>query len=126
MFGAVADKVSDTVTCGIAPAVVLVRSQQKPQGALPGVAAAAYLAACAWRTKRTGIGPRRSHVFHGLPDVGAGILFALCCKMKMSPRALTYLTLAMSAGMVSRVRILSGEALLAKMLKRAPSANWPT
>lgn len=125
MVGAIADKVSDTVTCGIAPAAILVRSQPTGPDALSSVVATAYLAAVAWRSKRTGIRPRTSHVFRGLPDVGAGILFALGCQMRMSPRALTNLALVLTVAMVSPMRVLSGEALLAKMLKRTPSANWP-
>jgi CDP-diacylglycerol--serine O-phosphatidyltransferase len=125
-LGAWADGVSDAVTCGIAPAVVLASNRPAPRTALSSVAPAAYLAAIAWRIGRYGIGPRTSHVFRGLPVTGAGVLFALGCQVRMSASALAYWTLALVVAMLSPTRILSGEALLAKMCKRAPSSNWPT
>jgi CDP-diacylglycerol--serine O-phosphatidyltransferase len=110
-FGAAADNISDVITCGVAPAVVLARSGAT-ETRLSKIAPGLYIAANAWRVARNGIGPRRSHVFRGLPITGAGVLFALGCQLKMPPRALPYWAVALAGAMFSRVRVLSGEALI--------------
>ncbi|HEY7950219.1 MAG TPA: CDP-alcohol phosphatidyltransferase family protein [Solirubrobacterales bacterium] len=115
-FGAAADGVSDIITCGVAPAVVLARSG--PIGTrLSRVAPGFYIAAAAWRVARYGIGPRRSHVFRGLPVTGAGVLFAAGCQLRLPPRALTYLAIALGVAMLSPIRVLSGEALIRRNLE---------
>src|SRR5690242_18953285 len=125
-LGAWADGISDAVTCGIAPAVILASSPQSPPTRLSSLAPAAYLGAVAWRIHRYGIGPRTSHSFRGLPVTGAGVLFALGCQMRASARARTYWALTLVVAMGSPTHVLSGEALLAKLMKRPPSSNWPT
>ncbi|MGN6201522.1 MAG: CDP-alcohol phosphatidyltransferase family protein [Solirubrobacterales bacterium] len=110
-FGAAADNISDVITCGVAPAVVLARSGAA-ETRLSRIAPALYIGATAWRVARNGIGPRRSHVFRGLPITGAGILFALGCQVRLPPRALSYWTVSLSLAMFSRIRVLSGEALI--------------
>jgi phosphatidylserine synthase len=124
-LGAWADGVSDAVTCGMAPAVILASDPPVPRSRTSLAAGAAYLAAIAWRNRRYGIEPRTSHVFRGLPVTGAGVLFALGCQARMSARALSYWAFALAVAMVSHTRVLSGEALLAKMVRRTPSSNWP-
>ena len=110
-FGAAADNISDVITCGVAPAVVLARSGVV-ETRLSRIAPGLYIGATAWRVARNGIGPRRSHVFRGLPITGAGILFAVGCQLRLPPRALAYWAIALSAAMLSQIRVLSGEALL--------------
>jgi CDP-diacylglycerol--serine O-phosphatidyltransferase len=124
-LGAWADGVSDAVTCGIAPAIILASGAQSPRTRTSSAAAATYLGAIAWRNWRYGIDPRTSHVFRGLPVTGAGVLFALGCQVRMSTRAQSYWTFGLAIAMVIPTRVLSGEALLAKMAKRTPSSNWP-
>ena len=124
-LGAWADGVSDAVTCGVAPTVVLASRAPLRRTKTSSAAAAAYLGAIAWRNWRYGIDPRTSHVFRGLPVTGAGVLFALGCQARLSARALNYWSFGLAIAMVSPIRVLSGEALLAKMVKRTPSSNWP-
>jgi CDP-diacylglycerol---serine O-phosphatidyltransferase len=115
-FGAAADGVSDVITCGVAPAAILARcSTSGPR--LSRIAPGFYMATAAWRLARYGIGPRQSHVFRGLPVTGAGILFALGCQLRLPPRALTYLAVALGIAMVSPMRVLSGEALVRRDLQ---------
>jgi CDP-diacylglycerol--serine O-phosphatidyltransferase len=125
-LGAWADGVSDAVTCGITPAVILGSRQPVPRTKTSSAAGVTYLGAIAWRNWRYGIGPRTSHVFRGLPVTGAGVLFALGCQLRISAPALSYWAFALVIAMVSPTRVPSGEALLAKMVKRAPSSNWPS
>jgi CDP-diacylglycerol---serine O-phosphatidyltransferase len=115
-FGAAADGVSDIITCGVAPAVVLARAgsiRTRFSRVVPGF----YLAAAAWRVARYGIGPRRSHVFRGLPVTGAGVIFAAGCQLRLPPRALTFLGVAIGVAMLSPIRVLSGEALIRRDLE---------
>lgn len=123
--GAWADGVSDAVTCGVAPAVILISGDQSPRSRASSAAASAYLTATAWRNWKYGIEPRTSHVFRGLPVTGAGVLFALACQARVAPRALAYWAYGLAVAMVSPTPIMSGEALLAKVVKRTPSSNWP-
>lgn len=114
-FGAAADGVSDVITCGVAPAVILARNGHIATSfsrIVPGF----YLAAAAWRVARYGIGPRKSHVFRGLPVTGAGVIFALGCQLRLPPRALTLLAVALGVAMLSPIRVLSGEALIRRNL----------
>ena len=111
-IGAAADSVSDVISFGIAPGVLLESCVETRQTALSRVAPGFYMAAAAWRLVRYGIGPRTSHVFRGLPVTGAGVLMAAGCRAKLPPRALTYLAVALGIAMVSPIRVLSGEALL--------------
>lgn len=110
-FGAAADGISDVITCGVAPAVILARSGST-ETRLSKIAPGLYIGATAWRVAKNGIGPRRSHVFRGLPITGAGVLFALGCQVRLPPRALTYWAIALSIAMLSSMRVLSGEALI--------------
>jgi CDP-diacylglycerol--serine O-phosphatidyltransferase len=116
-FGAAADGVSDVITFGIAPAAVLAKQGAARQSRLSTIAPSFYLVTAAWRVARFGIGPRKSHVFRGLPVTGAGIIFALACQVKLPPRALAYLAIALGIAMVSPVRVLSGEAILRRDLQ---------
>ncbi len=124
--GATADHVADFITFGIAPAAILVGHGSARGTLLSRIAAGFYIAAAAGRKIRYGTGPRTSHVFRGLPDMGAGVIFALGCQVKLSPRALTYLTLGLGAAMLSSVRVLSGEAVLRRLGRGNPeSLNVP-
>ncbi len=51
-------------------------------------------------------------MFIGLPFGGAGLVFAVACQARLSRRAMDYLTVALSAAMISRIRVLSVEALI--------------
>lgn len=124
-LGAWADGISDAVTCGIAPAVILTSDPPMPRTTTSLTAAAAYLGAIAWRNWRYGIEPRTSHIFRGLPVTGAGAMFALACQVRMPARALSCWAFALMIAMVCPTRVPSGEALLAKIVKRTPSSNWP-
>jgi len=114
--GAAADGISDTVTCGIAPAVLLARWPPTRRTPLARIAPVVYLAAVAWRIVRYGVRPRTSHVFIGLPIGGAGLIFAVACQARLPRLAMDYLTVALSAAMVSRARVLSAEALVRRNL----------
>lgn len=116
-FGAAADGVSDVITFGIAPAAALAKCGPAHQTPLSRIAPAFYMATAAWRVARYGIGPRKSHVFRGLPVTGAGIIFAVGCQAKLPPRVLTYLAVALGIAMVSPIRVLSGEAMVRRDLQ---------
>jgi CDP-diacylglycerol--serine O-phosphatidyltransferase len=116
-FGAAADGVSDFVSFGIAPAVLLASYGSTPRTLLSRIAPGFYMAAASWRMARNGIGPRTSHVFRGLPVTGAGILFATGCRAGLPLRALTYLAVALGIAMLSPIRVLSGEALVRRNMK---------
>jgi len=120
-FGAAADGISDLITCGVAPAALLATCSAPRRTTLSRIAPGIYLAAAAWRLARYGIGPRTSHVFRGLPVTGAGVAVAVGCQARLPPRALTYLALGLGAAMVSRMRVLSGEALV----RRSTDLNIP-
>lgn len=111
-LGAAADSISDVVTCGVAPAALLVTCRPVADSALLRAAPGLYMAAAAWRLARYGLGHRTSHVFRGLPVTGAGVGVALGYQLRLPPRALGRLTLALAVGMVSPVRVRSGEALV--------------
>jgi CDP-diacylglycerol---serine O-phosphatidyltransferase len=115
-FGAAADGVSDIVTCGVAPVVVLARGASTRTRST-NIASGFYLAAAAWRVARYGIGPRRSHVFRGLPVTGGGVIFALGCQLRLPPRALNFLAIGLGLAMFSPIRVLSGEALVRRDLE---------
>ena len=110
--GAAADGISDIVTCGIAPVVLLASWPPTHRTPLTRIAPGCYLAAVAWRTVRYGVRPRTSHVFIGLPIGGAGLIFAAACQARLPRRAMDYLTVALSAAMISRIHVLSVEALI--------------
>lgn len=116
--GAMADHFADFISFGIAPAAILASYGSASETRLSRVAPGFYIAAAAGRKIRYGTGPRTSHVFHGLPDMGAGVIFALGCQAKVSPRGLTYLMLGLGAGMLSSVRVLSGEAFLRRLSRQ--------
>jgi CDP-diacylglycerol--serine O-phosphatidyltransferase len=112
LTGAAADAISDFVTCGVAPVVVLASWSPTHRTPLARIAPGCYLAAFAWRMGRYGVGPRTSHVFIGLPFGGAGLIFAAACQARLPRQAMDYLAVALSAAMISRIRVLSVEALI--------------
>lgn len=120
--GATADHFADFISFGIAPAAILASYDSAREAPLSKFAAGFYIAAAAGRKIRYGTGPRTTHVFRGLPDMGAGLVFILGCQLKLSPRALTYLTLGLGAGMLTSVRVLSGEALLRRLARQEPGS----
>lgn len=117
--GARADGICDVVTCGIAPAVLLGNSPHPGPTTIDRIAPRLYIAAIAWRVVKYGFPPRESHVFTGMPVTGAGVIMAAGFQLRLSPRAMTYLTLAVVATMLSRVPVLSGEAILSRSARRA-------
>ncbi len=116
-IGAAGDGIADLISFGVAPAALLASYGRTRGTRLSRIAPGFYIAAAAWRLVRYGIGPRTSHVFRGLPLTGAGILVAACFQIRLPPRALTILTLALSLAMVSPIRVLSGEALVRRDLE---------
>lgn len=123
--GAAADAISDIVTCGIAPAVLLASWPPTHRTRLTRIAPGCYLAAIAWRTARYGIGPRKSHSFVGLPMGGAGLIFALACQARLPRWTMDYLTVALCVAMMSRIRVLSVEALIRPNLSLDIPAGAP-
>ncbi len=117
-LGAAADSISDVVTCGVAPAALLVSCRPVTDSPLLRAAPGLYMAAAAWRLMRFGIGHRTSHVFRGLPVTGAGIGLAVGYQLRLPPRALSCLALALAAAMVSPISVLSGEALVRRSTPR--------
>lgn len=115
-IGAAADGISDIITSGVAPAVLLARWPSARRTPLARIAPGCYLAATAWRTTRTGVRPRTSHVFVGLPMPGAGLIFALACHARLPRRAMDYLAVVLGLAMISRIRVLSVEALIRRDL----------
>jgi CDP-diacylglycerol--serine O-phosphatidyltransferase len=116
-IGAAGDGIADLISFGVAPAALLA-SHGRARGSWSSrLASGLYVAAAAWRVVRYGIGPRTSHVFRGLPLTGSGILVAAAFQIRLPPRLLTALTLALSAAMVSHIRVLSGEALIRRDLE---------
>jgi CDP-diacylglycerol---serine O-phosphatidyltransferase len=114
--GAAADGISDIVTCGIAPAVLLASWPSTRRTPLVRIAPGCYLAAVAYRTLRYGLGPRKSHVFVGLPMGAAGLAFAVACQARVPRRSMDHLAVALSVAMVSRIRVLSAEAIVRRNL----------
>lgn len=124
--GATADHIADFISFGIAPAAILTSYGSARETPLSKIAGGFYIAAAAGRKIRYGTGPRTTHVFRGLPDMGAGLIFVLGCQMRLSPRALTYLTFGLAAGMLTSVRVLSGEAVLRRLARQdLESLNIP-
>mgnify|MGYP000875011750 CR=1 FL=1 len=117
-LGAAADSVSDVVTCGVAPAALLVSCRPASKSPLLRAAPGLYLTAAAWRLIRFGLGHRTSHVFCGLPVTGAGIGIAVGYQLRLPPRALSLLALVLAAAMVSPIRVLSGQALVRRSTPR--------
>jgi CDP-diacylglycerol--serine O-phosphatidyltransferase len=110
--GARADGISDVVTCGIAPAVLLGTLAPPDPKAVDRLAPRLYVAAIAWRVVKYGFPPRESHVFTGMPVTGAGVAMAVGFQLGLPPRAMSYLALGAVGAMLSRVPVLSGEAML--------------
>jgi phosphatidylserine synthase len=77
------------------------------------------LAAIAWRVSKYGFDPRTSHVFRGLPVTGAGVVVGTGLLLRLPPRVMTSLTLALVAAMVSPLPVLSGEAMVRRRALRA-------
>ncbi len=115
--GARADGICDVVTCGIAPAVLLASAASTRPSAVDRLAPGVYVAAIAWRVVKYGFPPRTSHVFTGMPVTGAGVTMAIGLQLPLAPRARTYLALGVAAMMLSRLPILSGEAIVRRDLR---------
>ena len=115
-LGAAADSAADFISGGIAPAVLLARNgptrQTRWSRCVPGI----YIAAAASRSARRGMKPRTSHVFYGMPPIGAGVILALGYQMRLPPRILSYIATALSLAMASNLRVLSAEALVRRDL----------
>lgn len=118
-LGARGDGVSDVISCGVAPALLLAEQSRRRSGRLAGLAPRLYLAAIAWRVARHGFEPRTSHVFSGLPVTGAGVVVAIGLLLRLPPRVMTHLTFAVVAAMLSRLPVLSGEAMIRRRDLRA-------
>jgi CDP-diacylglycerol--serine O-phosphatidyltransferase len=116
--GARADGICDVVTCGIAPAILLESLAPPCPGTIDRMAPWLYIAAIAWRVVKYGFPPRESHVFTGMPVTGAGVTMAVGFQLPLPPRAMTYLTLAVVGTMLSRVPVLSGEAILRRTVRQ--------
>jgi len=110
--GAAADSISDIITFGIAPAVLLASWTPTRRTLLTRIAPVCYLAAIASRIVRSGVRPRTNHVFVGLPSGGAAFLFVLGCQARLPRWVMDYLAVALSVAMISRIRVLSLEALI--------------
>jgi CDP-diacylglycerol--serine O-phosphatidyltransferase len=118
-LGARADGISDVITCGVAPAVLLGGAAPDRPSQLERFAPRLYVAAIAWRVVKYGFPPRTSHVFTGMPVTGAGVIMALGFQLRLPPRAMSYLALAVVAAMLSRIPVVSGEAMLRRDLRSA-------
>jgi CDP-diacylglycerol--serine O-phosphatidyltransferase len=110
--GARADGICDVVTCGFAPPILLGSVTSSHPSLIDRLAPRLYIAAITWRVIKYGFPPRESHVFTGMPITGAGVTMAVGFQLRLPPRAMSYLTLAVVGMMLSRVPILSGEAIL--------------
>jgi phosphatidylserine synthase len=117
--GARADGFADVVTCGIAPTVLLARLPGAADSRLVRLAPYLYMGGIAYRVIKNGFPARTSHINEGLPVTGAGIAIAVGAQLRLSPRAIGYLTVGVVAAMLSRVPILSGEALVRRRQARA-------
>jgi phosphatidylserine synthase len=115
-LGAAADSAADFVSGGIAPAILLAHNRPKRQTRWSRIAPGVYIAAAASRSARRGMKPRISHVFSGVPPIGAGVILAAGYQMRLPPRALTYIATALSFAMVSNIRVLSVEAIIRRDL----------
>lgn len=112
LLGARADGFSDVVTCGIAPSLLLEQLSEGSGDPLVRAAPRIYMAAIAFRVVKNGFPARTSHINEGLPVTGGGIAVALGAQVRMPPRAMSWLTLATAAAMLSRRPVVSGEALI--------------
>jgi CDP-diacylglycerol---serine O-phosphatidyltransferase len=124
--GARADGICDVVTCGIAPAVVLGSLDRPRTDAIDRFAPRIYIAAIVWRVVKYGFPPREGHVFTGMPVTGAGTAMAVGFQLRLPPRAMTYVSLAVVGTMLSRIPVLSGEAMLRRSVRqqgRRPSGE---
>jgi CDP-diacylglycerol--serine O-phosphatidyltransferase len=118
-LGARGDGISDVISCGVAPAVLLAEQRRSRGDRLAWLAPRLYLMAIAWRVARYGFEPRTSHVFSGLPVTGAGVVVAIGLHLRLPPRVMSCLTLVVVAAMLSRLPVLSGEAMLRRRDLRA-------
>lgn len=116
--GARADGICDVVTCGFAPPILLRSVAARHPSPLDRLAPRLYIAAIVWRVIKYGFPPRESHVFTGMPVTGAGVMMALGFEMRLPPRAMSYLTLGVVGMMLSRVPVLSGEALFRRDVRK--------
>lgn len=116
--GARADGICDVVTCGIAPAVLLGSLAPPCPSTIDRMAPRLYIAAIVWRVVKYGFPPRESHVFTGMPVTGAGVTMAVGFQLHLPPRAMSYLTWAVVGTMLSRVPVLSGEAMLRRNVRQ--------
>ena len=117
--GARADGFSDMVTCGVAPAVLLARQGRHGDGSLVRLAPGIFLAGIAWRVVTMGFPTRTSHIFKGLPLTGAGLVIAFGAQARLSPRAMSWLSVAAFVAMVSRLPFPSGEVMVRPRKLRA-------
>jgi phosphatidylserine synthase len=117
--GARADGFADVVTCGIAPAVLLARRGEGNDSRLVRLAPHFYMAGIAYRVVKNGFPTRTSHLNEGLPVTGAGIAIALGAQLRLPARAMGYLTVVVVAAMLSRLPVLSGQALVRRQQLRA-------
>jgi phosphatidylserine synthase len=117
--GARADGFADVVTCGVAPTVLLARLPEGSDNRLVRLAPHLYMAGIAYRVVKNGFPARTSHINEGLPVTGAGIAVAVGAQLRLPPRAMGYLTVAVVAAMLSRIPVLSGEALVRPRRLRA-------
>lgn len=115
-LGAAADSAADFVSGGIAPAILLAHNGPARQTRWSRLAPGVYIAAAASRSARRGMKPRISHVFSGVPPIGAGVILAAGFQMRLPPRMLTHLAIALSLAMASNIRVLSAEAILRRDL----------
>lgn len=116
--GARADGISDVVTCGIAPAVLLASFTPARPNPMDRLAPRLYVAAIAWRVVKYGFPPRESHVFTGMPVTGAGVAMAIGFQLRMPSRAMSYLAIAIVGMMLSKVPVMSGEAMVRRAVRQ--------
>jgi phosphatidylserine synthase len=110
--GARADGFADVVTCGVAPTVLLARLAEGADSRLVRLAPYLYMGGIAFRVIKNGFPARTSHINEGLPVTGAGIAIAVAAQLRLPPRTMGHLTVAIVAAMLSRISIPSGEALV--------------
>ena len=115
-LGAAADSAADFVSGGIAPALLLAHNGPMHQTRWSRLVPGFYIAAAASRSARRGMKPRTSHVFYGMPPIGAGVVLAMGYHLRLPQRMLTYLAIALSLAMASNLRVLSAEALVRRDL----------
>ena len=116
-LGAAGDGISDVISFGIAPAVILASRRPADPTLLDRLAPRLFMAGIAWRGARYGFGPRTTEVFRGLPAMAAGVLMAIGFELKLPPRIMGYLGLLSAIGMVSGLRVPSGAAIFRPELR---------